>query len=138
MSGLLLDTHVWLWYAEAIADRLSPPVLTAIEKARVEHALHVSSISIWEIGMLCAKQRLNLSAPINEWIKLAIAVPGIRLLSLDTETALESTQLPGDPHGDPADRFLIAAARVHGVMLVTSDEKILGYGKLGYVKVLAV
>lgn len=137
MSALLLDTRVWLWYAEGIADHISPSVLTAIEKARMEHALFISSISIWEIGMLCAKQRLVLSAPVREWINQALAAPGIRLLSLDAETALESTQLPGDSHGDPADRFLIAAARIHGLMLGTSDEKILGYGKLGHVKVLA-
>jgi PIN domain nuclease of toxin-antitoxin system len=59
------------------------------------------------------------------------------MLALDAETAFESTQLPGNPHGDPADRFLIAAARVHTLRLVTADLKIKDYGKAGYVQVLA-
>ena len=51
---------------------------------------------------------------------------------LDAVTAAESTLLPGHPHGDPADRFLMATARTHGVALATRDEKIIEYGKLGF------
>jgi PIN domain nuclease of toxin-antitoxin system len=61
---------------------------------------------------------------------------GISLLPLDAETASESTLLPGEPHADPADRFLIAAARIKGVILATRDENIIDYGKAGYVRVL--
>jgi PIN domain nuclease of toxin-antitoxin system len=59
--------------------------------------------------MLCAKGKISLSAPVHEWVKRALALPGLRLQALDAETALESTQLPAKPHGDPADRFLIAS-----------------------------
>jgi PIN domain nuclease of toxin-antitoxin system len=62
----------------------------------------------------------------------------LRLLLLDAETALESTQLPDSPHGDPADRFLIAAARIHGLRLVTADRKIRAYGKVGHAQILAI
>jgi PIN domain nuclease of toxin-antitoxin system len=137
VNGLLLDTHAWLWYAEGISGRLGGASLTAIEQARLEHRLYVSAITIWEIGMLCAKGKISLSAPVHEWVKRALAMPGIRLQALDAETALESTQLPANPHGDPADRFLIAAARVHELCLLTADTKILEYGKAGYVQVLA-
>ncbi|MGE0430563.1 MAG: PIN domain-containing protein, partial [Hydrogenophaga sp.] len=71
------------------------------------------------------------------WITQAIARPGLELLPLDAETALESTRLPGAPHGDPADRFLIAVARSNELTLVTADSKIQAYGQLGYVRVLA-
>jgi PIN domain nuclease of toxin-antitoxin system len=37
--------------------------------------------------------------------------------------------LASEPHGDPADRFLIAAARRKGFVLATRDEDILGYDK---------
>ncbi|MGK2915910.1 MAG: type II toxin-antitoxin system VapC family toxin [Porticoccaceae bacterium] len=110
MNGLLLDTHIWLWVAEGITGRVRSPVLAAIEQARVDHSLYVSATSVWEIGLLCAKDKIRLSAPVREWITRAIARPGMALLPLDAETALESTRLPGAPHGDPADRFLIAAA----------------------------
>jgi PIN domain nuclease of toxin-antitoxin system len=137
MNGLLLDTHIWLWVAEGIAGRVSPPVLAAIEQARVDRRLYVSAISVWEIGLLCAKEKIRLSAPVREWITHAIARPGLELLPLDAETALESPRLPGAPHGDPADRFLIAAARSNELTLVTADSKIQAYGQLGYVRVLA-
>lgn len=136
-ATLLLDTHVWLWYAEGCEGLLSKTTLSAIEQARQAHQLHVSAISVWEIGMLCAKEKISLSAPTREWMHRATQMPGLRMLALDAETAFESTQLPGNPHGDPADRFLIAAARVHTLRLVTADLKIRDYGKAGHALVLA-
>ena len=136
-AALLLDTHVWLWYAEGCEGRLSKTTLAAIEQARQAHQLHVSAISVWEIGMLCAKEKISLSIPTREWMHQATKMPGLRMLALDAETAFESTQLPGNPHGDPADRFFIAAAREMNLTLVTSDKKILTYGKAGNVQVLA-
>ncbi len=136
-TALLLDTHVWLWYAEGCEGRLSAATLAAIDQSRQAHRLHVAAISVWEIGMLCAKEKISLSAPTREWMHRATRMTGLRMLTLDAETAFESTQLPGNPHGDPADRFLIAAARVHTLRLVTADLKIRDYGKAGYVQVLA-
>lgn len=138
MGGLLLDTHIWLWYAEGVAGRLSPSAtLAAIERSRIEQRLHVNAVSVWEVGMLCAKGKISLSAPAHEWVRRAMSIPGMRLQALDAETAMESTQLPGNPHGDQADRFLIAAARIHGLCLITADKKICTYGKAGHVRVLA-
>lgn len=138
MSGLLLDTHAWLWYAEGVAGRFDPAALAAIEAARRQRELRISAISVWEVGMLCAKGKISLSAPIRGWLHRALTAPGIRLLQLDAETALESTLLPSNPHGDPADRFLIAAARVHDLVLATADTKIVAYGASGHLKVLAL
>jgi hypothetical protein len=42
------------------------------------------------------------------WVGSALAPAGISLVPLDADIASESTLLPGEPHGDPADRFLIA------------------------------
>ena len=137
MSDILLDTHIWLWYAEGIAGTLSAGVVTQIEQARQERRLHVSVISVWEIGLLLAKNRIVLSAPLQEWIGQGTALPGLRLRALTAEVAIESTLLPGEPHADPADRFLIAEARVAGLTLVTADRKIIDYGRAGHVRVLA-
>lgn len=137
MSDFLLDTHVWIWYAEGIAGKLKPKTEAIIERALREHRLYVSVVSVWEIGLLMAKSRIVLSAPVQEWIHLATALPGLRLRPLGTGAALESTMLPDDSHGDPADRFLIAEARVSTLTLITADRKILDYGKAGHVRVLA-
>lgn len=136
MSALLLDTHMWLWFAEGNATRLPPASVRKLDDARKEDGLLVSAISVWEIGVLHAKGRVQLSAPLRDWVSHALAPAGISLLPLDAEIALESTLLPGEPHGDPADRFLIAAARTKGVILATRDENIIDYGNAGYVRVL--
>lgn len=137
MPGLLLDTHVWLWYTEGVKGALSSTVIAEIDSARSEHCLFVSAISVWEIGMLFAKGRITLSSPLNHWVSDSLTNANLRLQPLDADIALESTQLPGDPHGDPADRFLVATARVKNLRLVTHDLKIIDYGKAGYVQVLA-
>lgn len=137
MNPLLLDTHVWIWYAEGVPQKISPQTLKLIEAALGAHQLHVSAVSAWEIGLLIAKNRIALSAPVSEWLRSATAIPGLRVRPLGMEAALESTMLPGNPHGDPADRLLIADARIGGHTLVTRDQKILDYGKAGHVNVLA-
>jgi PIN domain nuclease of toxin-antitoxin system len=138
MSGVLLDTHTLLWYADAGGKPLSAQVLSSLEAARASRSLFFSSITAWEIGMLVAKNRLNLSQPVDEWLRRVITLTGIRELPLDMACALESTRLPPDCHGDPADRFLIASARIHDMQLATADSKILTYGKVGHLRTLAV
>lgn len=137
MPGLLLDTHIWLWYTEGVKGTLSSTVIAEIDAARSEHCLFVSAISVWEIGMLFAKGRITLSSPLNQWVSDSLTNVNLRLQPLDADIALESTLLPGEPHGDPADRFLVATARFKNLRLVTHDLKIIDYGKAGYVQVLA-
>lgn len=136
MNGLLLDTHVWLWYAEGVPGRLGDAAASAVEKARRGGVLVVSAVSVWEIGLLVAKERIGLSIPLHEWVERATAAPGIVLRALDARCALESTLLPEAPHADPADRFLIATARVDALTLLTADRKILDYGAAGHVRVM--
>lgn len=137
MSALLLDTHIWLWYAEGNAERLTAAGARKLDQARQAEGLRISPVSIWEIGVLHAKGRIQLSAPLRDWVRDALAPVGITLLPLDAESAAESTLLPGEAHGDPADRFLIAAARTKGLILATRDQAIIDYGKAGHVRVLA-
>lgn len=134
-AGLVIDTHVWLWL-EADPDRLGKPARARIEQAARAGRLWVSVMSVWEIGMLVAKDRIRLSMPVDEWVRQASATPGMQMLGVIPEIALESTRLPDAPHGDPVDRLLIASARVHNLTLVTADEKILAYAEQGHLKAL--
>ncbi|OIQ81380.1 ribonuclease VapC22 [mine drainage metagenome] len=135
--GLLLDTHAWLWLGDGTNARMRRGALQAIERAGKEHRVFVSPITVWEIGMLVARKRISLAVTVDEWLEQSFAPERLQLLALDAHTALESTCLPGVVHGDPADRLLIAAARVHGLRLVTADRKILAYGAAGHVDTLA-
>jgi PIN domain nuclease of toxin-antitoxin system len=138
VSALLLDTHIWLWYAEGVAERLRPASVKKLEEARRADGLCVSAISVWEIGMHNVKGRIHLSVTLRDWIERSLGAPGIRFVPLTAAAAAESTLLPGDPQGDPADRFLIATARVDELVLATRDRRILEYGKQGYLRALKV
>ncbi|MFO7541599.1 MAG: type II toxin-antitoxin system VapC family toxin [Thiobacillus sp.] len=134
-AGLLLDTHVWLWL-ESDPGRLDRTVCSRIEQAARQGGVWVSVMSVWEVGMLVAKDRIRLSMPVDEWVRQASATPGMQMLGVVPEIALESTRLPDTPHGDPVDRLLIASARVHNLTLATADKKILAYAGLGHLKAL--
>jgi PIN domain nuclease of toxin-antitoxin system len=134
MRGLLLDTHVWIWLLEG-ASELTPYHQNLINKAAKDNMIGVAAISLWEISMLVAKDRIHLEKPVLAWIKDALALPGIELLSLTPEIAVESCQLPDGFHGDPADRLLVATARMHQLTLVTYDQKIVDYAQKKYVSV---
>jgi PIN domain nuclease of toxin-antitoxin system len=109
--------------------------LMEIENARRERCLYLSAISLSEIGLLVAKGRIGLSKLLSDWASRARALPGLSLRPLDADTALESAQLPGELQGDPADRFLIATARLAGFDLVTADREILTNARVGHVRV---
>lgn len=127
MNNLLLDTHVLIWLMNGDAS-LSIKTKKLIEKVYKEGSICIAAISVWEVAMLEKKQRIVLNKPCFEWIKDALRF-GIRLIPLSPEIAIESCYLPGYLAGDPADRIIIASARVESLCLVTCDEKILTYGE---------
>jgi PIN domain nuclease of toxin-antitoxin system len=130
----VLDTHIWIWILEGRRGDLSNATVTLIEEAAGRAELAVSAISVWEVAMLEARRRISLSCSIDEWIAGALTAPGVRLVDLSPEIALESTRLPGEPPKDPADRMIVATTRVLGATLVTCDAKVLRYGATGHVR----
>lgn len=125
---ILLDTHVWLWLISGDPRAKSPGFLRLIEKRGAEDAIRVSIISIWEIGVLSKKGRIVLQPyGAMEWVHQALRFPGISIEPLSPEIAIDSTNLPGDFHADPADRILIATTRNLNATLITEDERILSY-----------
>lgn len=136
MKPLLLDTHIWLWFALAKRDRLKPGAIQLIREAAETGCLRVSIMTIWEIGVLEAKGRVHIGLALDDWIERALALPGLELAPLDTRTALDCNHLPGDFHADPADRIIVATARRLNATLLTADRKIIEYGKSGYVHIM--
>jgi PIN domain nuclease of toxin-antitoxin system len=56
-----------------------------------------------------------------------LAYPGVKLVDLSPRIAIESTQLPGSFHRDPADQMIVATARVFACELLTADHRIRDY-----------
>ncbi len=122
---IVLDTHVWIWWVHN--DPLLPHDVAQVVAAHESAGLGISAISCWEVAKLVEYNRLGLPLPLSDWMAQALAYPGIRLLELTPEIAIESTQLPQPFHKDPADQIIVATARIHGIPLVTCDTKIRAY-----------
>lgn len=135
MSAVLLDTHALVWLLSG-NERLGGNARMRIEQAAVAEEVLVAAITPWEIAMLVAKGRLTLNRDVGEWIEAAFSLPGLRLAPLSPEVAVASARLPGELHGDPADRMIVATARHHGATLVTEDGLLLAYAQQGHLLAL--
>jgi len=136
-ENYLVDTHVWLWYALGDTKRLPPPLahrLTALDEQR---RLHLSVMSVWELAMLVAKNRIQLGCAINGWVNEFFERTRYQLLGVNIGVALDANALPGNFHPDPADRLIVATARHHRLTLITDDRKILDYAGQGYLRARA-
>jgi PIN domain nuclease of toxin-antitoxin system len=123
---IVLDTHVWIWWVNG-SSVLSTAAKRAIEQAKNENTMYLSSISAWEVALLVEKSRLRLSMNAEEWIAKSESLPYLHFVSVDNRIALQSVQLPGAFHSDPADRIIVATALTLGADLVTKDDKIRSY-----------
>ena len=121
---IVLDTHIWIWWVNN-NTRLTQKHRDWIQQYQSQ-GLGVSIISCWEVSKLVEMGRLTLSVTVDEWLKQALAYPGVQLLELTILIIVESTKLT-DFHRDPADQIIVASARICGCPLLTADAKILAY-----------
>lgn len=122
---IVLDTHIWIWWVHGDA-RLTEDQRKLIQENEAD-GLGVSIISCWEVAKLVERGRLSLPCAVGDWLDEALAYPGVELLDLTTSIVVDSTQLPGVFHKDPADQLIVSTARVHGCSLLTADVNILSY-----------
>ena len=121
MTGILLDTHAWVW-TMTDESRLSRPAREAIEGA---DAVLVSPVSFFEIA-----QKVR----IGRWPEIASLCVGLPELlrekggvaaPLTPEICLRAGLTDWD-HRDPFDRLLAATAEILAVPLVTRDPVFAG------------
>jgi PIN domain nuclease of toxin-antitoxin system len=123
---VVLDTHAWIWWADG-GRRLSRAAARSIDRAQARSGLWLSMISVWEIAKKVEKRRLVLDRPLDEWLDLALALPGLQVAELTRPIVVEGCRLPQPFLGDPADQLIVATARDRGATVVTKDERILTY-----------
>lgn len=119
----LLDTCAWI-DAFSGPELLKPSVRKLINDQRV---VHVASISLLEIARKEAKGELVFGMPLQDWFRQALPRNRVELIEITPEVAIDATRLPEWDHKDPADRLIVATARVHRLSVITSDAKILAY-----------
>jgi PIN domain nuclease of toxin-antitoxin system len=120
----LLDTHAWIWSQEN-PERLGTK--TRRELANLDAERFVSPISTLEIARLVHIGLLRLKHAFAEWKNLSLANLDAETIGLTHEIAWDAYNLPGKFHNDPADRVLVATARIERLTLMTADDLILKY-----------
>ena len=121
---LLLDTHVW------IRRLLAPERLTDDAERLVtdrESTLHLSPISTWETLALARKGRLVLRPSPGARVLDTLRRCALTTVPLSHGIALRSEALEGFESTDPADRFLVATAMEHELVLISADSAIQGF-----------
>lgn len=122
--GLLLDTHVFLWWLQESA-RLSPAARAAI--ASGANQAWVSAASIWEIAIKSSIGKLKVRDADVQELSTLISAAGFSELPVRAAHAAGVRDLPFH-HADPFDRMLVAQARAEGFTIVTADGRFASYG----------
>ena len=117
---LLLDTHIWLWYA--LGDsQLSENLQSLIAADTTE--LWLSPISVWEVLLLTEKGRTSLQLDATTWIDQSLKALSIHEAALNHQIAILSRQV-NLSHQDPVDRFIAATALHYQLQLATVDARL--------------
>jgi PIN domain nuclease of toxin-antitoxin system len=121
---LLIDTQIALWVA------LDLPKLPAAARQRIANAsvVHVSAVSLWEIGMKVSTGKLKLPAPMSD-LEAKLVAANFVPLALTWAHAVRAYDLAAF-HRDPFDRLLLAQAVTEPLHLLTTDESLKSYSSL--------
>jgi PIN domain nuclease of toxin-antitoxin system len=127
LPRFLLDTHILIRWIEE-PGKLSREQFRVIRSAeqRGEQVLF-SAMTLLEIASLTGLRKLKLRSSLDEFLASLKTNPFFEVLPLTYEIALELASL-GRVLPDPADRTIVATARVHRLRLITSDERIAASG----------
>ncbi len=120
----LLDTHIlirWLVEPKKLTRNQSRALESAVERSEL---LALSDVTLLEIAILLGQDSYRLTVTFEDLIEELRANPAFRVLPLTFEIAAEVAAL-GSQLRDPADRAIVATARVHRLKLVTSDQRII-------------
>ena len=121
---VLLDTHVLIWSQEAPANLGRKMRRLLVDPA---NELLVSAASTLEISRLVAMGHVLTKVELDIWLQRAVASLQAHSVVIDHRVAVEAYELPGAFRKDPADRLLVATARIEGATLATADDLILRY-----------
>jgi PIN domain nuclease of toxin-antitoxin system len=116
--GLLLDTHVLLWWLSA--DKRLPDELR--QRLNDDPDVWVSAVTVWEIATKQSIGKLDAPRPLSE----AVTTSRFQELPITFDHAVAVGNLPV-LHRDPFDRMLVAQARHEQLTLVTADPQIHRY-----------
>lgn len=128
----VLDTHVLVWWTSE-PGRLTEPMRRVLDAAAPGSPVFVPDICLWEIATLVSLGRLRPAIPLVAWLERATAAPLAQVVPISPAIAAEVAALPDTFHRDPADRIIVATARVLGLPLLSFDGRIRDSGLVSVV-----
>jgi len=117
-NALYLDTCAVIWLAEG-SRHLKSATRRQIDAA---NRVYVSAISAWEISLKVVRGQLTLPMEPEDWFAAVLERHDLELSELTPAVFMDANRLPWH-HRDPADRFIIADAKMKKTPVVTSDPK---------------
>jgi len=119
----LVDTHVVIWWLGGSKK------LPAEHRRVIRNALHhrelvaISAITLLEIAVL-GQPGSRRHIPADKVLSEIDSSPDFQVLPLTVEIAAEVAAM-GRSLRDPIDRTIVATARIHGLRLITADQRII-------------
>ena len=124
--SFLLDTHAFLWFVNDHSS-LSPTAKGIIEDQ--QSLVYLSAASIWEMAIKSSLRKLDLPAPLKQFVKSHMARNDFGILQITAEHAETVAKLPfpKSGHRDPFDRMIVSQAICHDLTIISRDTALSNY-----------
>ncbi len=116
---MLLDTCALLWWT-LDSEKLSDSATMACETISSDNKAFISAISIWEIGIKIKKGKLDIGMDLREYLNRLNLLDVLKIVPVDENIWVENIFLEWD-HRDPADRTIVATAKIKNLSIITKD-----------------
>lgn len=120
---ILLDTCTFLWFITNSSELSSAARHLIISP---DNTVYLSAASAWEISIKYTIGRLSLPRAPRSYIPEQREKHGILPLPVNEESGLHVSALVLI-HRDPFDRMLAAQSIIHGMVILTPDDRIRAY-----------
>ena len=125
----ILDACTYFWLVDD-QTKLSAPAMGAMGDAN--NTLHLSAITVTEIHRLVRKGKIAIHAPngLEAWFQKGLAHHRVTCEPITLAIAHAAEMLPAI-HNDPADRFILATAKILAGRVLSPDTVMPKYPGIG-------
>ena len=124
----LLDTNIvirWLTQPKKLSREQTRVLREAVRR---REPVALSAITLLEIAVLFGKGSTHGAISIDDLLGELESNPVFQIIPLTVDVAAEVASLGAGPLRDPADRAIVATARVRKLALLTSAQRIIESG----------
>jgi PIN domain nuclease of toxin-antitoxin system len=119
---MVIDSHALLWWFEG-GEKLSVTAREVLAGIGGNDRLFmVSTVTFWEFRMKELRGQLQPKRPLRDWPDVLRRTGNIQLVEVSSEIWFRTAELDWS-HRDPADRIIAATALIHGVEVLTKDDR---------------